>query len=98
MKSYRNKTVLAGIFIALLVLAGDSYILSLRRQTQFDAMRSGVRAILDLQAKAINDGYFSWTQVKDLIGRGDLKGAGALLSDIKAVSYTHLTLPTNREV
>ena len=83
MKSYRNKTVLAGIFIALLVLAGDSYILSLRRQTQFDAMRSGVRAILDLQAKAINDGYFSWTQVKDLIGRGDLKGAGALLSDIK---------------
>ena len=34
----------------------------------------------------------------NLFGCGDEKGIGILREDIKAVSYTHLTLPTKRIV
>ena len=76
--------MLASILVALLVLVGDSFIRSAQRRAQLDAVRSGVQALLDLQAKAINDGYFSWSQVRDSIAAGDVKGAEQLISDVES--------------
>jgi HD-GYP domain-containing protein (c-di-GMP phosphodiesterase class II) len=82
MKSVSSKTVFACILVVLLTLAGEGYIRTSQRHTQFDMVRSGVSAILNLQAKAINDGYFTWSKLRDKVQAGDLEGARDLLSDI----------------
>jgi len=53
-----------------------------RRESQFRSMQVGIRTILELQAAALNDGYFSWSEVQDLVRDNELQKANALLVDI----------------
>ena len=45
-----------------------------------------------------DDFVIQFIQDKALVSPDDVAAARAALGDLKAVSYTHLTLPTNREV
>ncbi|HWP68535.1 MAG TPA: HD-GYP domain-containing protein [Rectinemataceae bacterium] len=53
-----------------------------QRDTQFKAVQIGLKMMLQIQAAAINDGYFSWTEVRDLVEKNDIAGAQALVKDI----------------
>jgi type II secretory pathway pseudopilin PulG len=75
--------VLAGILVALMALASVSYLRYSQQEAQFKALRSSVLALLNLQAKAINDGFFSWSTIRTDLKTGNLGEAEALLSEIK---------------
>ena len=60
-------------------------------------------SLLDLYRPKIFSGllgfliFYSWVPVSFFV-KNNILGVYNLLESIKAVSYTHLTLPTNREV
>jgi putative nucleotidyltransferase with HDIG domain len=74
---------LAGFLVALIALAGVSYLRYSQQEAQFKAVRSSVLALLNLQAEAINDGFFSWSVIRTDLKTGNLGEAEALLSEIK---------------
>ncbi len=53
-----------------------------QRESQFRSMQVGIRTMIELQAAALNDGYFSWSEVQDLVRDNELQKANALLVDI----------------
>ncbi|PKL07158.1 MAG: hypothetical protein CVV53_00790 [Spirochaetae bacterium HGW-Spirochaetae-9] len=85
MKSHAFKTV-AGIFlivfftIAILTTTKIS-----QRDTQIKAARSSLRMLLNLQAAGLNDGYFSWSELQDLVKSNQLSEALPLLEDVYEV-------------
>jgi HD-GYP domain-containing protein (c-di-GMP phosphodiesterase class II) len=85
MKRYVFKTALAVILMAFLSLISLKAIRTSQRETQFKAVSKALSVMLSLQASAINDGYFSWSEVQDLVAKGDFAVAAELLSDIANV-------------
>lgn len=82
MKRYAFKTVVAVILMSVLSIAGIMTIRHSQRDTQFKAVQIGLKMMLKIQALAINDGYFSWTEVRDLVEKNDIAGAQILVQDI----------------
>jgi len=82
MKRYAFKTVFAVIVISVLSIAGIMALRLSQRDTQFRAVQKGLKMVLQIQATAINDGYFSWSEVRNLVEKNDIAGAQALLQDI----------------
>ncbi|MCX7027783.1 MAG: HD-GYP domain-containing protein [Spirochaetes bacterium] len=83
MKSYILKTVCVALLIVIAALAGVSCLRNSQREAQFNAERSGVAAILSLQAAAINDEYFSWSLLRGYIKSGELESAKGLLDKVE---------------
>jgi putative nucleotidyltransferase with HDIG domain len=74
---------LVGLVIILLSLSAMTYFKRSQRNATFKATQSAFTMVLDIQALAINDGYFSWTKLQDYINRGQRLEAEAQLEDIK---------------
>lgn len=82
MKRYAFKTVVVVILISAVTIAGITAIRLSQRDTQFQATRIGLKMMLQIQASALNDGYFSWTELQNLVRESDLAGAQAQLREI----------------
>ena len=82
MKRYALNTVLAVILMSILSIAGIMAFRDSQRDTQFKAVQIGLKMMLRIQASAIDDGYFSWNEVRSLVEKNDLAGAQVLLADI----------------
>ena len=82
MKRYALNTVFAVILMSVLSIAGIMAFRDSQRDTQFKAVQIGLKMMLRIQASAIDDGYFSWNEVRNLVEKNDLAGAQPLLADI----------------
>jgi HD-GYP domain-containing protein (c-di-GMP phosphodiesterase class II) len=76
------KTVTVFILMSIAVIGVIVGLEISRRNSQFRSMQVGIRTMLELQAAALNDGYFSWSEVQDLVRENEIQKAGALLKDI----------------
>lgn len=85
MKRHAFITVAVVLLISALSLAGIRVIRSVQRDAQFKAIQTGFTMILQLQASALNDGYFSWTEVRDLVEKNALSDAQSHLEDIYGI-------------
>jgi putative nucleotidyltransferase with HDIG domain len=56
-----------------------------QRKASFDDAASAVKAVVQIQTLALDDGYFCWTQLQDLVKTGQLSQANALLKEIKTL-------------
>lgn len=72
------------LFIALLSLLGIGYVRQTQRETQFHSLQSASTTVLNLQARAIEDGYFSWTALQNKVESGDLSEAEKMAADIQS--------------
>ena len=68
-------------------------------------MNSTIKNTLELSVSELSNSIknlieenFEYVRVRGEIGRVSRPSSGHIYFDLKAVSYTHLTLPTNREV
>ena len=82
MKRYAFKTVVIVLLMSALSIAGMTAIRHAQRDTQFKATQIGLKMVLQIQASALNDGYFSWTELQNLVKRNDLAGAQSQLDEI----------------
>ncbi len=82
MKRYALNTVLAVVLMSVLSIAGIMAFRDSQRDTQFKAVQIGLKMMLRIQASAIDDGYFSWSEVRKLVEKKDIAGAQLLLADI----------------
>lgn len=82
MKRFAFKTVIAVILLSAFLLGAVTSIRRYERNTQFKAAQAGFRTMLQVQAMALNDGFFSWTELRDEVEHADLVSARALLEEI----------------
>ncbi|MFA5852537.1 MAG: HD-GYP domain-containing protein [Spirochaetales bacterium] len=82
MKRYAFKTVVAVLLMSAICIAGITAIRLSQRDTQFKATQIGLKMMLQIQASALNDGYFSWTELQNLVKKNDLPGARDQLQEI----------------
>lgn len=82
MKRFAFKTVIAVILLSSFLLAAVTSIRRYERNTQFKAVQAGFRTMLQVQAMALNDGFFSWSELRDMVERTDLASARAELEEI----------------
>lgn len=82
MKRFAFKTVVAVILLSAFLLGAVTSIRRYERNTQFKAAQAGFRTMLQVQAMALNDGFFSWTELRDEVEHADLVSARALLEEI----------------
>lgn len=85
MKSRLLRTLGIVVLVFVLSLAGLSALRLSQREAQFRAVDRGISLLLDVEASALNDGYFSWSAVRDSVASGDVSAAYALLEDIFGV-------------
>ncbi|MDP2790977.1 MAG: HD domain-containing protein [Rectinemataceae bacterium] len=81
MKRHAFKTVVGVFFLALLTIASLMLSKISQRDTQIKAARVGLEMLLELQGSALNDGYFSWTELQNLVENNKLSEAHPLLED-----------------
>ena len=85
MKRHAFKTVVGVFFIAFLTITTLMATKTSQRDMQINAARTGLEMMLKLQAAALNDGYFSWTELQSLIQATKLSEALPLLDDVYEV-------------
>ena len=73
---------LVGLVIIALSLAATAYFKRSQRTATFKATQSAFMMVLDIQALAINDGYFSWTELQNYVYTGQRQEAEAQLDEI----------------
>ena len=82
MKRFAFKTVIAVILISIFLIGAVTSIRRYERNTQFKAAQAGFRTMLQVQAMALNDGFFSWSELRDKVEQADLASSRALLEEI----------------
>lgn len=85
MKRHVFKTVAVVLLFSALSIAGLVYIRLAQRETQFKAIRTGFTMLLQIQGSALNDGYFSWTELRNLVEENALSRAQTELDEIYEV-------------
>lgn len=85
MKRHVFKTVILALAMAALLLFGVKALRHTQSDRQLGTVRTAFEAMVNLAAVAMNDGYFSWSELRSLVGEGDLETAGDLLAEIKPV-------------
>lgn len=85
MKRHVFKTVILALAMAALLLFGVKALRHTQSDRHLGTVRTAFEAMVNLAAVAMNDGYFSWSELRSLVGEGDLETAGDLLADIKPV-------------
>ena len=82
MKRFAFKTVVAVILLSVFLIGAVTSIRRYERNTQFKAAQAGFRTMLEVQAMALNDGFFSWSELRDKVEQADLVSSRALLEEI----------------
>ncbi|HWR12017.1 MAG TPA: HD domain-containing phosphohydrolase [Rectinemataceae bacterium] len=82
MKRYAFKTVAFILLLSFLSVAIITTIRISKRDTQFKATQIGLKMMLQVQASALNDGYFSWTELRRLVEENKMSEAQILLNDV----------------
>lgn len=82
MKRFAFKTVIAVFILSNILIVTVSFIRNSERDTQFKAAQAGFRTMLQVQAMALNDGFFSWTELRDKVAKADLGSTRALLEEV----------------
>ncbi|MCE1195544.1 HD-GYP domain-containing protein [bacterium] len=82
MKRFAFKTVVAVILVSAFLLVTLSYVRNSQRNTQFKAAQAGFRTMLQVQAMALNDGFFSWSELRTKVEKADLISTRALLEEV----------------
>ena len=75
----------AAATIFFLAVLSTSAILSLRlsqRDGQFKATQAGFNLLIQLHAATLDQGFFSWTKLKDLVAHHEVSEAELLLQDV----------------
>jgi len=85
MKRHAFNTVAIVLLFSTLSIAGLVYIRQAQRETQFKATRIGLTMLLQIQGSALNDGYFSWTELRGLVEENALSSAQEELDEIYEV-------------
>jgi HD-GYP domain-containing protein (c-di-GMP phosphodiesterase class II) len=85
MKSHVFKTVVLALVIALVFLYAMTSLREQQRNRQLETVGTAFDVMLKLGASAMNDGYFSWSEVRNVVEAGDLQTAADLVSDIESV-------------
>lgn len=85
MKSQAFKTVALALAIALVLLYAMTSLRDQQRNRQLETVSTAFEMMLKLGASAMNDGYFSWSEVRTMVEAGDLGTASDLVSDIETV-------------
>ena len=81
MKRYAFKTVVFILFLFIMSIAMITAIKVSQRDTQFRTTQIGLKAMVQIQASALNDGYFSWSEVRNLVEGNRIPDAQSLLDD-----------------
>jgi len=81
MKRYAFKTVAFILLLFIMSIAMITAIKVSQRDTQFRTTQIGLKAMVQIQASALNDGYFSWSEVRNLVERNRIPDAQSLLDD-----------------
>lgn len=76
---------LGALLIVALSLSTMAYLKRSQRTTTFKATQSAFTMVLDIQARAINDGYFSWTELQNYVEHGRRLEAETQLEEIKTL-------------
>ena len=82
MKRYAFKTVAFILLLFIMSIAMITAIKVSQRDTQFRTTQIGLKMMVQIQASALNDGYFSWSEVRDLVERNSISSAQVLLDDV----------------
>ena len=82
MKRFAFKTVVAVVLLSAFLIVTVSSIRNSERNTQFKAAQAGFRTMLQVQAMALNDGFFSWSELRKKVLAADLASARALLQEV----------------
>jgi HD-GYP domain-containing protein (c-di-GMP phosphodiesterase class II) len=82
MKRFAFKTVVAVILLSVFLIGAVTSIRRYERNTQFKAAQAGFRTMLQVQAMALNDGFFSWSELRAKVEQADLASSRALLEEI----------------
>jgi len=82
MKRFAFKTVIAVILLSAFLVGAVTSVRRYERNTQFKAAQAGFRTMLQVQAMALNDGFFSWSDLRDKVEQSDLVSARSLLEEI----------------
>lgn len=85
MKRHAIKTVIIVLLMFVFSMAAITAVKLSQRETQFKATRIALKTVLQIQASAINDGYFSWSEVRNLVEKRNFARADELLQDIYAL-------------